>query len=115
MDRGPIRGRLDLVFLPIVNPNTGQVIEVPYPDPRRYEWREFQGRRYLYDTLDDSAIEAGAFWDGMKKLPNLPVYDQQPQINDGPAYVEGRRETIRNRLLGQASIATYSSPSEELL
>ncbi len=115
MDRGPMRRRLDLVMLPFVEEGTGRTFEVPYPDPRRYEWRDIKGVRYLYDRLDDSLIEEGAFWEGMKKLPSLPVYDQRPRIRDSSEYVASRHEFIRAALLEPTALPTYESPSEDFL
>jgi len=110
-----MRRRLDLVFVPMVERETGRRIEVPYPDPRRYDWREVNGKRYLYDRLDDAVMEEAFFLETVKRLSSLPTYDQQPKIKDATAYVEGRRETIRCKLLGQKSDATFQSPSEEFL
>lgn len=110
-----MRRRLDLVFVPMVEQKTGRHVEVPYPDPRRYEWREANGKRYLYDRLDDALMPEALFLETVNSLASLPAYDQQPKIKDATAYVEGRRETIRRKLIGQRGDATYMSPSEEFL
>ncbi|MFN0009295.1 MAG: adenylate/guanylate cyclase domain-containing protein [Planctomycetota bacterium] len=115
MDRGPMRRRLDLVLIPFTDPDTGRVFELPYPDPRRYDWRTIDGVRYLHDRLDGSLIEEGAFWEGMNKFPSLPVYDQKQLIGSSQEYVESRRGPIRAQLLDAVDSPNYRSPSEDFL
>lgn len=115
MDRGPMLRRMDFVIAPLVDQETGEEVLAFIPDPRRHQWREANGKRYLVDRLDDSAIEESVFLEGMKKLPKLPFYYMPPRIPDGSAYVASRRDIFRARLLGDAPPPSFASPSESFL
>ena len=85
------------------------------PHPRRYEWKEIDGKRYLYDKLDDVLFPEKVFFDGVKQMEGQPIYCQPREIDNAEQYVESRIPHIRARLRGDEEPATLEDKSEAFL
>jgi hypothetical protein len=85
------------------------------PDPRRYEWKEVDGKRYLYDKLDNSYFPEEVFREGFALLEGKPMYFQPPKINDAEAYIKSRGPCIARMLEGCEPPPTFEDKSETFL
>ena len=88
--------RIDLVMK--VKEERKVVIE---PHPRRYEWKERDGKRWLHDKLDNLWFPEDAFFKQLSKhLQITPVGYQCQQIGSAEDYVNSRLPYIRKTLTG---------------
>jgi adenylate cyclase len=85
------------------------------PDPRRYEWKEIDGKRYLYDKLDNTAFPESVYLEMYKQLEGQPIYYQPPKITDAQTYFQSRVQAIEDMLNGQETVATFVDKSEDFL
>jgi class 3 adenylate cyclase len=85
------------------------------PDPRRYEWKEINDKRYLYDGLDNLYFPEEVFREGMKLLAGQPIHFQPPRIDDAEAYIQSREPHIQAALDGHGKVPTFEDKSEEFL
>jgi class 3 adenylate cyclase len=110
------RFRIDFVLEVVsVDEETREFTARLDPDPRRYEWREIKGERYLYDRFDDIYIPEKVFYEQFTKIRGLPIYFQPPKIKDAEAYIKSRRPLIANMLKGIEPLPTFEDKSEEFL
>ena len=85
------------------------------PDPHRYEWKEREGERYLYDKFDDVYFPEQAYFESFKQIIGKPVYFQPQKIDDAEAYIKSRRPLITDMLEGHEHPPTFEDKSEEFL
>lgn len=85
------------------------------PDPRRYEWKEMEGKRYLYDKFDDVYIPEQVYFESLKQIVGKPIYFQPPRIDDAEAYIKSRWPLIANMLEGFEHPPAFEDKSEEFL
>jgi len=85
------------------------------PDPRRYEWKEINSEKYLYDKLDKVLYPEKEFFDFAKQLVGKPIYFQQREIDNAEQYIKSRMPIIRDRLKGKEQLATFEDKSEAFL
>lgn len=85
------------------------------PDPRRYEWRENERGKFLFDKLDNLAFPERAFFENMKQMVGKPIFHQPQQIGDSRSYAHSRRQHIVSLLEGVQSPQGFSDRSEDFL
>jgi len=85
------------------------------PDPRRYEWKKVEGKRYLYDKLDDSLFSEEVYLNLVNQMNGQNIYFQPQKINDVEQYVKERLKSIRERLRGIEKPAVLIDKSEAFL
>ena len=112
----PTRQRLDLVFKRVVTGDDPNQLHVEMEfDPRRYEWREQDGERCLYDKLEMALIPERVLHEMARRMDGLPIYYQPPPIHSSADYVASRRNAIAGCLEGsvveEEFPSAYSGPS----
>ncbi|HKX45782.1 MAG TPA: adenylate/guanylate cyclase domain-containing protein [Planctomycetota bacterium] len=85
------------------------------PHPRRYEWREIDGERYLYDRFDETLMSEDVLREAIEGMGVMPVRYQPPEIANAESYVASRIHAIREELTGRFDPPTYSNPSDDFL
>lgn len=85
------------------------------PNPRRYEWKEMDGKRYLYDKLDELLFPEKVFFDLEKQMAGQPIYFQPQKIDNAEQYIKSRIPLIQVRLRGDEKPATLEDKSEAFL
>lgn len=85
------------------------------PNPRRYEWTEIDGKRYLYDKLDRIVFPEKVFLDSLKQMSGMPIYIQPQEIDDTEQYVKSRIPIILAKLRGDKKPDTLEDKSEAFL
>jgi class 3 adenylate cyclase len=86
------------------------------PDPRRYEWRELDGKSYLYDRFDKLIISEIVFRKMLEQSVGLPMYFQPQTAGDAREYVAGRRDSVKRILAGEGpSEPVFDDKSSEYL
>jgi hypothetical protein len=111
MSEDSVRGhnRFDLqVEVVDADPETGRVQLRLRPDPGRYEWREADGKRVLYDHFDDVYFPHALVMDSFKRVLEMTPGPALGVIPDIAAYVEARRPTITAALRGERAEGTSS-------
>ncbi len=53
------------------------------PDPRKYVWREVEGRWYLYDRYNSFSLSEEDYFELAKRVIGEPVYHE---LNDAHIY-----------------------------
>jgi len=110
------RFRVDFVQKIIsIDDKTGEFIVSLEPDPRRYEWREINGRRSLYDKFDNVYIPEDVFQASLKTLKGKPIYFQPQKIDDAEAYIKSRQPIIENMLDDSEELPILEDKSEKFL
>ena len=116
------RSRIDFnMEVKEVNKETGRVTGIMIPDPKRYEWREENGERCLFDKFDKTLIPwkivLEAFDEAINKMNGLPIYHQPQKIKDADEYISTRISSIREMLrTPEPKIdITFKDKSEEFL
>jgi class 3 adenylate cyclase len=85
------------------------------PDPRRYEWKDIDGKRYLYDKFDKAIFPENVFADFAKQLTGKPMYLQRQEIGDVEKYIQKRIPMIRERLKSDEEPFVFKDKSEDFL
>lgn len=85
------------------------------PNPLRYEWRERDGERLLYDKFDDIYFPEKVLAEFAPKLNGLPVYFQPQSIGDAKEYINSRIPLIQQFLDGNERKVTFEDKSEKFL
>jgi len=85
------------------------------PNPRRYEWKEVDGERYLYDKLDKVLFPERVLFDLAKQMAGQPIYFQPQEIDNAEQYIKSRMPIIRARLKGDEKPAPFEDKSEAFL
>lgn len=85
------------------------------PDPRRYEWKQMQGKRYLYDKLDDLYLPEEVYLESFKQLAGKPIFYQPPKIEKMADYIKSREPLIMNMMKGFETPPSFKDKSEEFL
>jgi class 3 adenylate cyclase len=86
------------------------------PDPRRYEWVEQEGERFLYDKLDLLIFPERVWVEELSKiLEGAPIYHQRQEIDSADSYVEGRIPFIRKVLTDADTSIEVVDKSEDFL
>lgn len=86
-----------------------------HPDLRRYEWKEIDGKRNLYDKLDNVYFPESVFRESFRLFAGQPIYFQPPRIEDAEAYITSRKPHIQDALEGRVHPPTFEDKSEEFL
>lgn len=117
MSAGQREFRIDLE-VEIVNFNEEDgTFEVAFvPNPRRYEWVEQDGERFLYDKLDRLMFPERVWVEGLSKvLEGAPIYHQRQEIDSADSYVESRIPFVREMLTGADTSVDVADKSEDFL
>jgi class 3 adenylate cyclase len=112
------RFRMDFISKVIaIDEKTRTVTFSLEPDPRRYEWQEKEGKRFLFDKLDRLLFPEEVFWESMKNLKDLPIYGQENKIGPGKAeaYIDSRNSIIKNMFDGTRPRPTFEDKSDDFL
>lgn len=111
------RLRLDLVMKVIASDRKENTLEVILePHPRRYEWKEEDGKRWLHDKLDDLWFPEDVFFELLtKQAQGMPIRYQRQQIDSAEAYVNGRLSCIHKMLTCTETPIDLLDKSEEFL
>ncbi|MFC2099425.1 adenylate/guanylate cyclase domain-containing protein [Candidatus Bipolaricaulota bacterium] len=83
------------------------------PDPRRYDWVEDEGHRYLYDRYDEIFFPEEMVAKRLLELSAGPIGFQPPTIRYAPTYVRDRLDQIRRRLAESPSCDQPQPPSDK--
>jgi class 3 adenylate cyclase len=111
-----IRFRMDFVRkIVYFDEKSRTTIEVVEPDPRRYEWKEIDGKRYLYDKFDNTCFAEQDYREFVRQIIGIPIYSQPQKIDDAKAYVKSRQPLIASMLQGFEHPPTFQDKSEEFL
>lgn len=94
---------------------SGKFTGILEPDPRRYEWTEIDGKRYLYDKFDNRYFPEHIYFDFLKQCAGKAGYFQPPKIDNSTAYIKSRLPFITNMLTGLIDPPTFKDKSEEFL
>lgn len=85
------------------------------PDPRRYEWKEKDGKRYLYDRLDKAIISENVLQEAWSTIKEKPIYFQPQKISNAEQYVKERIPFIQERIKASKTDVVLKDKSEEFL
>ena len=85
------------------------------PDPRRYEWIEFDVTRYLYDKFDNIVCSEKIFHDLSRQIVNHRFSLQSQEIDDIQVNAEFTKPFIEKALKGHKIIPALVDKSEEFL
>lgn len=108
--------RLDLVIEEAVRDKETGALQVRFaPNPDRYEWITYKGRRCLRDKFDHVIIPEEMLGDGLAKIAGTPIYYEPPLIENSQVYADGRRVPFGGALDGQSTPPTFADASDELL
>jgi len=94
---------------------TGTVVFEFIPNPRRYEWKMIDGKRCLYDKLDNICFSEEVFSQLADKLAGMPIYYERQEIGNAGQYVENRKIAIKTMIRENQKITTYEDKSEAFL
>lgn len=115
-DREQMTFRFDVISRVIRADEDGNVEMIWIPDPRRYEWRtRDDGRRDLYDKLDDVYITQAALAGMAEQLGGQPMFFERQEIDDAVEYARSRKEAIAARLRREHEEPTFEDKSEAFL
>lgn len=110
------RFRMDFVHKILsVNKKSRTILVALEPDPRRYEWREREGKRYLYDKFDDVYFPEQAYFEMSKQIIGKPIYFQPQKIDDAETYIKSRGPLIESMLDGFEHPPSFEDKSEKFL
>ena len=110
------RTRIDLVVKVISIDEEKNEFEVVFePHPRRYEWKERDGKRWLFDKLDNLWFPEDVFIKQLPKLLQGPVGYQRQRIDSAEDYVNGRLPYIRKMLTSTDIPTKLVDKSEDFL
>lgn len=117
MSTREIQFRIDLVMKVIaVDEEKNEFKVVLEPHPRRYERKERDGKRWLYDKLDNLWFPEDAFFKQLEKhLQGMPVGYQRQQIDSAEDYVNSRLSYIRKMLTSTDTPTKLIDKSEDFL
>lgn len=111
-----IRFRMDFIQRFIsVDEESGTMTVALEPDPRRYEWKEVDGKRYLYDKFDNTSIAEDDYRDFIRQAIGLPLYSQPQMLGDAEEYIKSRKPLITCMLQGFDRPPTFQDKSEQFL
>lgn len=110
------RFRIDFVMtIKSFDEKTGQAEIFLEPDPRRYEWEEENGIKYLYDKYDNLRISENVLASSAGLLKGQPIYYQPRLVQDIDKYIESRFPKIQNFLDEYKESPSFKDKSEEFL
>ena len=116
MKKKEMRFRMDFVQeIVATDDETRTLIVKLTPDPRRYEWKEINGERCLFDKFDHFLIPENVFAECAKKLTDRPLYFEPQLIGNADEYVQSRLPEIREEISGNFPEPTFEDKSEEFL
>lgn len=98
-----------------VDPEAGLVRYDVRPDPGRYEWRDHDGERVLYDRFDDVSFPRELVMDMLERAMRMTPGPALGVIPDVAAYVTSRRPVIAAALRGEGVGGTLVDLSEAQL
>ncbi len=108
--------RMDFEFEVLdVDEDAGKISVCMRPDPRRYEWQEIDGQKYLYDKLDETLFPIQILEDAAQRLEGGPINFQPAMIEDADEYLQSRKSSVTRMLQGFQVQATFEDKSEEFL
>ena len=85
------------------------------PNPKRYEWKEIDGKRCLYDKFDKLLIPESLLSDFAEQANGMPVYYQPQQIKNADDYILSRIPKIKEEFSGTFPEPSFEDKSEEFL
>lgn len=111
-----IRFRMDFVMrIESFDEKTGKAKVVFEPNPKRYEWKVENGKKYLFDKLDKIIIPQDALAQAASKMNGMPVYFEPPLILDVEKYIKSRIFHIQKFLNEYKEPPSFQDKSEEFL
>ena len=111
------RFRIDFKMTPAsdYDKETGMMTVKLEPDPKRYEWKDINGEKMLYDKIDDFCIPITTLQKQLKESGGKPIYYQPPAEEDKDRFLAKRMEILIDRLEGKEPIPIFEDKSEEFL
>src|SRR5437660_11013209 len=94
---------------------SGEIQYVIYPDPKRYEWREEKGERFLYDRFDQLVIPHAVVMDMLARSQKIKPLAQPQLLCNAYAYVPKTGATVRQRLAGELASAALAEGASTVL
>src|SRR2546427_3886198 len=108
--------RIDFVFrVESTNETSREFVIFAEPDPRRYDWKEIDGKRHLHDRFEDLYISEEVLFDSLKTLKGKPIHYEPQRIGDVEAYMKSRESFFDRELDGGEPAKNFRDKSEEFL
>lgn len=85
------------------------------PNPRRYEWKNMDGKQYLYDKLDAICFPEETVLDLVKQIAGKQIQFWPQEIDDADKYVKSRVTLIQARLRGDEKPSPPEDKSDAFL
>ncbi len=86
------------------------------PDPRRYEWREENGVKYLFNRFENMRFPLEVLSQFAKQMEGKPIYHERQDIDRAEDYVKERKPFIRQMIKdGGVKEASFEDKSAEFL
>jgi class 3 adenylate cyclase len=110
------RFRMDVIQEVVsVDREAGIVEFLVRPDPRRYEWRDGDDGRYLYDNFDQTIISEELVMEMLAQAVQIQPLSQPQTLGDAAAYVASRAGAIRTRLASEELDIAGADPATTAL
>jgi class 3 adenylate cyclase len=107
------RGRIDLEIKVVGTAPDGTLEIEMEPNSDRYEWRDGQAGRELYDRSTGSTMPEDVVWSTLKQMKGAPIYGPPP-APDHETFVLERAAAIEAALKGENG-APLADPSHDAL
>ena len=110
--------RLDFIMEVVSFDEEGSTCQIKLkPNPRRYEEKTIDGKRYLLDRFDNLLFEEQMFFREMaRQMEGQPIYLQKQELGSIDLYIESRCKEIESYLQrGIQSDYEFVDKSEEFL
>lgn len=110
--------RVDFVIEVLSSDDESGTLKVALkPNPRRYESKVIEGKRFLYDKFDNLRFEEGTIYREIaKQLEGKPIYLQKPEIGNIDDYLKERFPEIDKKMSAKfANEYQFVDKSEEFL
>lgn len=108
--------RIDLVHKDFkIDEQTGKFQGTLIPDPTRYEWRDIDGKKHLYDKFDNILFTPEILDKMFNQAQSTPIYYSPPRIKDIEEYIKERIPEIKEFLEKDETEYKFVDKSEEFL
>jgi len=98
-----------------IDKKTGKFQGTLIPNPERYEWRDINGGKHLYDKFDNILFPPAILDQLFNQTKDVPIYFSPPKIKDIYEYVKERAPKIKEFLENGKSGYKFVDKSEEFL
>jgi len=108
--------RMDFIYkITSFDKNKGIFTARMISNPDRYEWKEINSKKYLYDKLDNTLLPEKVMKDLAEYMIGKPIYLQTEKIKNIKQYLEKRIPIIIARLKGYENPPSFRDKSELFL